>query len=337
MANLTSKYMGIEVANPLIVGACSHTGQMDQIKRIEDAGAGAFVIKSLFEEQIQLQKFRMEEDMHLYDNWHAEMTSIFPDTEHGGPEEHLMWVRKAKESVGIPVIASLNAVNIDTWVDWALKLEETGVDGLELNFFSLPVDGSHAAREIEDNQIEVIKKVAAKVKIPISIKLSAFYTSPIEVVGRMDKTGAKGFVLFNRMFHPSFDVEKETEDYPFNLSSRTDHRMALRFVGLLAGGLKGSLCASNGIHTGTDAIEVLLAGADVFQCVSTLYLNDMKVVGKILGEIGDWMDRKGYKNLSDFRGKLSAAKMDNAATFRRAQYVKMLLNSEKYLQRPNLI
>ena len=337
MADLTSTYMGINLANPLIVGACSHTGQMDRIKQIEDSGAAAFVIKSLFEEQIELQKFRMEEDMHLYDNWHAEMTSMFPETEHAGPDEHLMWVRKAKESVGIPVIASLNAIHDDTWVDWALKLQETGVDGLELNFFALPVDASRSAREIEDGQIEVLKKVKAKIRIPISVKLSAFYTSPVELIARMDKVGVDGFVLFNRMFHPSFDIEKETESYPFNLSSEQDHRMASRFAGLLSGTLKGSICASNGIHSASDAIEVMLAGADVFQCVSTLYLNDMAVIGKITRQIQEWMDRKGYRKLTDFRGKLSASKTNNQWTFRRAQYVKMLLHSEKYLQKPNLI
>ncbi len=337
MAELTSKYMGLTLSNPLIVGACSNTGNMGQIRRIEDAGAGAFVIKSLFEEQIQMQKFRMEEDMHLYDDWHAEMQSIFPDTEHGGPDEHLMWVRKAKEAVGIPVIASLNAVNQETWVDWAAKLEETGVDGLELNFFALPVDAKLSGREIEDAQVEIMKKVAAKVKIPVSAKLSAFYTSPLEVISRMDKSGVKGFVLFNRMFHPSFDIEKESENYPFNLSNRGDHRMALRFAGLLSGQVKGSICASNGIHTAVDAVEVLLAGADVFQCVSTLYLNDIPVIGKILSDIGDWMDRKGYKKMDDFRGKLSAASTSDKWTFKRAQYVKMLLNSDEYLQRPKVI
>ncbi|WP_455383728.1 dihydroorotate dehydrogenase-like protein [Salinispira pacifica] len=337
MADLTSRYMGLTLSNPLIVGACSHTGNMDQIRRIEDAGAGAFVIKSLFEEQIQLQKFRMEEDMHLYDDWHAEMQTIFPDTQHGGPDEHLMWVRKAKEAVGIPVIASLNAVNEETWVDWAVKLQETGVDGLELNFFALPVDPGKSGREIEEEQIAVLKRVVQKVKIPVSAKLSAFYTSPLEVISRMDKAGVGGYVLFNRMFHPSFDIEKESEDYPFNLSSRGDHRMALRFAGLLAGQIKGSICASNGIHTAVDAAEVLLAGADVFQCVSTLYLNDIPVVGKILNELGAWMDKKGYKKMDDFRGKLSAASTSDKWTFKRAQYVKMLLNSEKYLQRPKVI
>ncbi|HUX14023.1 MAG TPA: dihydroorotate dehydrogenase-like protein [Spirochaetia bacterium] len=337
MANLTSKYMGITLSNPLVVGACSLTGNMDQIRKIEDAGAGAFVIKSLFEEQIQLEKFRMEEDMHLYDDWHAEMQSIFPDTTHGGPDEHLMWVRKAKEAAGIPVIASLNALSEETWVDWAAKLEETGVDGLELNFFALPVDPKQTGREIEDAQIAILKKVAAKVKIPVSAKLSAFYTSPLEVITRMDKAGVAGFVLFNRMFHPSFDVDKESEDYPFNLSSSGDHLMGLRFAGLLSGHIKGSICASNGIHTGQDAIEVLLSGADVFQCVSTLYMNDVSVIKKILGDVDAWMDRKGYKSMSDFRGKLSAASTSDKWTFKRAQYVRMLLNADKYLKRPKVI
>lgn len=337
MADLSSRYMGIELANPLVVGACSHTAHMDHIRRIEDSGAAAFVVQSLFEEQIQLQKFRMEEDLHLYDNWHAEMHSIFPDVEHGGPDEHLMWVRKAKEAVGIPVIASLNAVNEDTWVEWARQLEQTGVDALELNFFSLPSDASVSGREIEDAQIAVLSRVKETVKIPVSVKLSSFYTNPIEVVKRMDSIGVNGFVLFNRMFHPTYNIAAETLEYPFNLSNLNDHRMALRFAALLSGELTGSICASNGIHTGSDAVEVLLAGADVFQCVSTIYLNDYDVIGRILSELSTWMDRRGYPEIDDFRGKLNARNSGNQWTFRRAQYVKMLLNSEKYLQRPTLI
>ncbi len=337
MADLSSRYMGIALKNPLIVGACSHTANMDHIRRIEDSGAAAFVIQSLFEEQIQLQKFRMEEDMHLYDNWHAEMQSIFPDVEHGGPDEHLMWVRKAKESVEIPVIASLNAVNEETWVDWAKRLEETGVDGLELNFFALPIDADMPGHKTEDIQVETLSKVKKAVKIPVSAKLSSFYTNPVEVVERMDGVGTDGFVLFNRMFHPSYNIESETLEYPFNLSNLNDHRMALKFAALLSGEIKADICASNGIHTGPDAIEVLLAGADVFQCVSTLYLNDFTVIGRMLKEISDWMDRKGYPTLSDFRGKLNAKNTDNKWTFRRSQYVKMLLNSNKYLQRPTII
>lgn len=334
MANLQARYMGIPLKNPFVVGACSMTAHMDAIKRMEDANAAAVVIQSLFEEQIQLQRMRMEEELTINDNLDAEIQDLFPDVEHGGPDEHLMWVRKTKETVSIPVIGSLNCVNPATWTEWALRMEETGVDGLELNFFAIPIDSTKSAADIEAEQIDAIKQVKAKVKVPISVKLSPFYTSPLDIIGKMDKVGVDGFVLFNRLFHPSFNIEKETGQYPFNLSTSNDHRLALRFAGLLHGKVSGSICASNGIHTGEDAIEVLLAGADVFQAVSTLYRNRVDMIGTILKDIEAWMDRKGYTGLDQFRGKLSVEKTPDKWTYRRAQYVKMLLKADDYVARP---
>ena len=334
MANLQSKYMGIPLKNPFVVGACSMTAHMDAIRRIEDAGAAAIVIQSLFEEQIQLQQMRLEEELTVSDNLDAELQNIFPEVEHSGPDEHLMWVKKTKEAVEMPVIGSLNCINPETWSEWAVKMEETGVDGLELNFFAIPIDGSTSASAIEADQIDALKRVKSKVKVPISVKLSPFYTSPLEVINQMDAVGVDGFVLFNRLFHPSFNIEKETGQYPFNLSTSNDHRLALRFAGLLHGKLNGSICASNGIHTGEDAIETLLAGADVFQAVSTLYRNRVDVIGTILKDIEAWMDRKGYADLDAFRGKLSVEKTSDKWTYRRAQYVKMLLKADDYVARP---
>jgi dihydroorotate dehydrogenase (fumarate) len=337
MANLETSYMGIDLKSPLVVGACSLTANMKAIKKIEEAGAGALVIKSLFEEEIQLEKYKMEEDIEMYDDWHAEMTDIFPEMEHSGPEEHLMWVKKTKEEASIPVIASLNAVNHDTWVEWAKRLEETGVDGLELNFFSTPTNFDENAKKIEDDQINALRDVKKAVKIPVSVKLSHFYTNPLELIKRMADTGVDGFVLFNRMFHPSFDIEKEDLSYPFNLSQPNDHRLPMRFVGMLHGNTTGSLCASNGVHRAEDAVEVLLAGADVFQVVSTLYQNSINVIEDLNSGISDWMDRKGYRGIADFRGKLSAKNTGGKSAYRRAQYVKMLLHADEYVKRPKLI
>lgn len=334
MANLQSRYMGIPLKNPFIAGACSMTAHMDSIRKIEDSGAAAMVIQSLFEEQIQLQRLRLEEELTMNDNLDAEIQDLFPDVQHGGPEEHLMWVRKAKEATEIPIFGSLNCLTPETWAEWAVRMEETGVDGLELNFFAIPVDSSRSASDIEKEQLDALRMVKEKVKIPIAVKLSPFYTSPLDIINKMDKVGVAGFVLFNRLFHPSFNIEKETGQYPFNLSTSNDHRMALRFSGLLHGKLNASLCAANGIHTGEDAIEVLLAGADVFQAVSTLYRNRVTVIESVLKEIEAWMDRKGYASLDEFRGKLSVEKTPDKWTYRRAQYVKMLLKADEYVARP---
>ncbi len=334
MANLKSSYMGIELKNPFIVGACSMTAHMDAAKRIEDAGAGAFVIQSLFEEQIQLQRLRLDEELAMHDNVDAEIQNLFPDVKHAGPDEHLMWVKKTKEAAGIPVFASLNCTNPDTWAEWALKLQDTGVDGLELNFFAIPIDFDRSGSEIEAEQLSALQSVKKKLKIPVSVKLSAFYTNPLYTFKQFDKAGVDGLVLFNRMFHPSFNIEKESGKYPFNLSTSSDHRASLRFAGMLRDNVSASICASNGIHTGEDAIEVLLAGADVFQAVSTIYKNRIPVIQTIINDIAEWMDRKGYETIDDFRGKLSVARTPDKWTYRRAQYVKMLLNADDYVVRP---
>jgi len=337
MADLRASYMGLDLKNPLIAGASSLTSNMGSIKKVEDEGAGAVVISSLFEETIQLQSYKMEQDMSYFDNLDAEIGNIFPDIEHAGPEEHLMWVRKAKESVDIPVIASLNCTNTQTWADWALKLQETGVDGLELNFFAVPTDPGETGESIVASQLEALKAIQAKVSIPISVKLSPFYTSPLNVVKQMDDAGVAGFVLFNRLWHPEVDVDKEKMNFPFHLSAPADHGVPLRYVGMLSGVVKGSLCASNGIHSGGDAIQLILAGADVFQTVSALYLNGVAHIGAMLKDIETWMDRKGYGELTQFRGRLNYAKSTDKWTFKRAQYVRHLLNSGEYIQRSSAL
>ena len=333
MADLTTTYMGLALENPIIAGASILTQNMDSIRKIEDSGAGALVIASLFEEQIQLDHLKMSEDIAQYDDWHAEMTSIFPQLEHSGPDSHLMWVRRAKEAVDIPVIASLNAVNKDTWVEWAKRLAETGVDGLELNFFALPKDFDLSAADIENAQIEAVREVRKSVKIPISVKLSPYYTSPLNFIKKLDEVGVNGFVLFNRYFQPKIDVATEHNDLSFNLSSENDHRIALRFAGILHGHIKASICANNGIHTSQNAIELLLAGADVVQVVSTLFRNSIEYIGTMVSEIEDWMNNKEYQNIADFKGKMSKDKNPDDWAYTRGQYVMTLLKAKDYLRK----
>lgn len=333
MVDLTCKYMGLELKNPVVAGASALTKNIQTIKRIEEAGAAALVITSLFEEQVQLSQFMLDEELKSRDNYYAEMTSMFPDVEHAGPEEHLMWVKRAKEAVDIPVIASLNAVNAETWVEYAKKLEDTGVDGLELNFYSLPIDFDTDSNAVETEQLKIFGEVKKSVKVPVSAKLSSFYSSPLNFIKRLDNAGADGFVLFNRLFQPKFNIESVTNDLSFNLSSPQDHRLALRFAGLLHGNVKGGVCASGGIYSSNEAIGVLLAGADVFQMVSSLFKNKIEYIEVVLEEIAEWMESKKYSSITDFRGKMSKKNNEDPWTYTRAKYISVLRQAGQYIMK----
>ena len=331
MADLRCKYLGLELKNPVVAGASALTKNIQTIKRIEEAGAAALVITSLFEEQVQLSNYQLDEALQANDDSFAEMTSMFPSVEHAGPQDHLMWVKRAKEAVDIPVIASLNAVNKETWIEYAKKLEDTGVDALELNFYSLPLDFDRDAAAVETDQIEILANIKKSVKIPISVKISSFFTSPLNFIKRLDGVGVDGFVLFNRLFHPKINIEGESNDLSFNLSTPNDHRLPLRFAGMLHGNINGDVCASNGIHTSVEAIEVLLAGAQVFQMVSTLFKNKIEYIEVVLEEIADWMGTKGYASIEDFRGKMSKDNNPDPWAYTRAKYVKVLRQAGQYM------
>ena len=197
------------------------------------------------------------------------MISLFPNLEHAGPKEHLYNLRKAKESVSVPMIASINAIYKESWVDYAKQIEETGVDGLELNFFAVPRDMDKSGHDIIAQQLEWLKAVKSAVNLPVSVKLSPFYTNVLKTVSDMNEAGADGFVLFNRLFEPDIDVEAEKHAAPWNLSTPSDHRLSIRYLGLLYDNIIGSLVANNGIYEGTDVVKMILAGADAVETVST--------------------------------------------------------------------
>lgn len=327
MANLKTSYMGLAIKNPVIAGATTLTCQMDTIRRLEEAGAAALVTCSLFEEEVQLERFRLQEELEMFDNVHPEMTDIFPQLEHAGPTEHLMWVRKAKESVSIPVIASLNCVSPETWVEYAKLTAETGVDGLELNFYSTPSDVGRSGAAIEDEQAQIVKEVTSAVGIPVAVKLSVFYTNPLHAVQRLAEAGARGFVLFNRFFEPDIDPDGEKNIFVWNLSQPGDYQLPLRFVGLLYDHVH-DLCASTGIFEGKDVAKLLLAGANVVQVVSTLFRNGIDHLSTILSDLESWMDAKGYETLEQVRGTLSHKRSKDPWSYTRAQYVRALMKPD---------
>lgn len=332
MTDLSTTYMGVKLANPIIVGACGLTSNMRTIQEIAASGAGALVTKSLFEEQIQLERFRFDENLEKYNYRHAEMIEVFAHTVYDKPKEHLQWVRKAKQSVEIPVFASLNAVNKPTWIEYARLLAETGVDGLEINLFASPRDPELPAGRIEDEQVELVTELKRAVSIPISIKLSSFYTNVLQVVGRMDRAGADAFVLFNRLFEPDIDLTSGKLSSPFGFSRETDSRLPLRYAALLEGTVKADLCCSTGIITGEQAVKMLLAGARAVQVVSALYEHGIPHIRTLVDGISQWMSASEHKTLADFRGRFSKRHVADPLAYTRAQYAKLLMNPDALVQ-----
>lgn len=325
--------MGIEIDNPIIVGACDLVKDIDILKRAEEQGAAAVVYKSLFEEQIELEQLQMGEKLTEFNDLHAEMLTIHPNLEHAGPDEHLLNIRKASESLSIPFFASLNAVNNDTWLKYAKLLSQTGVDGLELNFYQVPSDFVKDAKEIEDQQISIIREIKQNITIPVSIKLSAHYSNILNFIQKVDKSGVDAFVLFNSFFQPDIDIINEKHIKSFNLSYENDYKQSLRYAGLLFGNIHADICSSHAIYTGADVIKLILSGSTCVQVVSTLYKNGLSQIEAIKKELSQWMESKNYKDINEFRGKLSKKMLgNNPFIYKRAQYVDLLLNSENLFE-----
>jgi dihydroorotate dehydrogenase (fumarate) len=339
MASLKTTYMGLELKNPVIIGANNIVTNIDNLIKIEKAGAAAIVYKSLFEEQVQLENLQLYEQRTEYEERNAEMVTLFPwsKSESAGPEEHLIYLKTAKEAVSIPVFASLNAIHKSSWIEYAIKIQETGVDGIELNFYSAPEKFQDERENIEKIQLDIFREVRKVLRIPICVKLSPFYSNPLKLISQLDKAGVNGFVLFNRLFQPDIDVQKEEHFFPYNLSNPEDHKLPLRFAGLLYGNVKASICANSGIFTAHDAIKMILAGADCVQIVSTLYKNQIDVISLIIREIEEWMDSKGYKTIEEFKGKLSNKNSKNKLPYHRAQYLDILMNSSDIFKKYKII
>ena len=331
--DLKTNYLGLELKNPIIIGASNLVKDLNILKRLEDAGAGAIVYKSLFEEQIHLENLQQHQSEEDYGDRHAEMAAGMPGVEDAGPEEFLFQLKKAKQAVSIPLIASLNAVYEESWIEYAKKIEDTGVDAIELNFYSTPYEFDVMGKAIVSAQIDILEAITKSIKIPVSVKLSPFYTNPLYIINEMDKIGVDGFVLFNRLFQPDIDIQAEKHHFPYNLSNSEDSRLALRYAGLLHGNIKANICSNTGILTGPDVIKMLLAGADCVQVVSAVYQKGPKQITLMLEELMGWMKHKGYESLNDFKGKLSKKNMTDIFAYKRDQYVDILMKSDEIFKK----
>jgi dihydroorotate dehydrogenase (fumarate) len=302
---------------------------IDKLMQAEKSGVGAIVFKSLFEEQIQLERLQFEERLTQYDHIHAQMITTHPRVEYADSEKHLVNLRKVKEKLSVPIIASLNAVHEESWLEYATELASTGVDGLELNLYQVPLDFDKDAREIEESQINIVRKIKEKISLPISVKLSSDYTNVLGFIKKMDEVGVDGLVLFNSFFQPDIDVDSEKHKKIFNLSQKGDYRKSLRYAGLLYGNIKADVCSSRGIFTGNEVVKHLLSGATCIQMVSAVYKKGLEEISVANNQLSDWMKSKGYNSIDEFRGKLSQKSLGaDSLVYRRAQYVDLLLSSE---------
>ncbi len=325
MADLSTTYMGIPLKNPLVVAASSVSGMIDRVKLAEQAGAGALVIRSLFEEQIMFDALKFDEALAVGSESFAESLSYFPKMKHGEADEHLMWVEKTKKAVTMPVIGSLNAVSPGAWTKYARQLEGTGIDGLELNVYAVAADIGKPGPAIEAELYDVVQAVRQEVHLPIAVKLSPFYTSTANVAAELGRRGANALVLFNRFLQPDIDPLTETLQSEMALSSPAELKLPLRWIALLYGRVQTDLALSTGAHSGLDVAKALLAGATVVQTASALIRNGVPYLSTMLRELEAWMGEKGYESPDEFRGKLSQQQALDPFAFERAQYVKLLM------------
>lgn len=331
--NLSTYYGGLTIKNPIVIGASNIVTDPINLVKLEEAGAAAIVYKSLFEEQIQMESLQLDQMHESYSDWDAEHATLFPSSKHAGPAEHLRQLREARKLISIPLIGSLNCVNNDTWLEYALKMQDTGIDGLELNFYANNTDFDLSPEEIENKQIRTLEVVRAGVlRLPLFVKLSPFYTNPLRLIKRMDKVGVDGFILFNRLFQPDINTEAEEHHYPYIFSSENDNRLALRYAGLLHKQIKSNVICNTGIMSGKDVVKMILAGANAVQVVSAVYRKGIPTITTMIHEIEAWMKRKNYTMIEDFQGKLSKANLTDPFAYKRAQYVDILLKSEVFMQ-----
>ena len=311
MANLTTKYLGLELKNPIIVGASELTNSVDGIKELAAAGAGAVVLKSLFEEQI----------MHNI-NPDQDFDSMGYYLNNDAVQEYLQLIKDVKAAVDIPVIASINCYDENEWIDFAKQMEEAGADALEINMFVMPADVNTTSEELEANYIAIVNKLLMVVSIPVSVKLSSYFSGLANFMQALSKEGAQGLVLFNRFYNPKVDIDNEQIISGAVRSTPAENANTLRWMGILSGQLEADLSASTGIHTAEDVIANLLVGATTTQMVSAVMNNGSEHITRVLNELTAWMDKKGYADVAAFRGKLNQKNVSNPVMFERAQFMK---------------
>ena len=324
--DLTTTYMGLKLQNPLVPSASSLSEKIDNLKKMEDAGAAAVVCYSLFEEEIIQESRELNERLNQGTESFFEATTYFPEPEKFviGTDRYLEHIRKAKKALRIPVIGSLNGCSEGGWVRYAKEIQEAGADALELNVYFLSTDSRLNSEQVEHTYLEILKAVKQQVNIPVAVKLSPFFSAMAAMAKRLEGTGANGLVLFNRFYQP--DIDLNTLDVVPNvlLSTPQALRLPLRWIGILSGELNLSLAASSGVHNAEDVLKLVMAGADVTMLCSTLYINGIGHIGRILTDLANWMEEREYESIEQMKGSMSQRSSANPAAFERANYMKAL-------------
>ena len=319
MANLETVYLGMELRNPVIISSSGLTNSVEKIKKLEKAGAGAVVLKSLFEEQINYETGRLMLDTDYPEA--SDYLSVY--TRENSIEEYLKLISDAKREVSIPVIASINCISSDEWVDFARKIEEAGADALEINVYVLPTNKNAQTAEYENVYFDLAGKIRKAIDKPVAMKLGNHFTNILAIINRLNAAQINGVVLFNRFYEPDIDIEKMRIVSSEVFSSPSDIRQSLRWIGIVYDKIpKIDLAASTGIHDGNGVIKQLLAGAKVTQICSTIYKNGVGQIGRILQDLNSWMDKHSYENIDEFRGKLSYKSLADPTHYERSQFMK---------------
>ncbi len=334
MIDVTTTYLGLHLKNPLVASASPLSKKVSMARRLEDMGAAAIVMYSLFEEQITHESNELDHYLERGTHSYAEALSYFPDLDHYniGPEPYLEHLRRVKEAVSIPVIGSLNGISPGGWVQYARNIEEAGADALELNIYYLPTDPDLTSAELEDDYVELLREVRTNVKIPIAVKLSPFFTSLPHMAKRFVEAGANGLVLFNRFYQPDFDLELLEVVPNLDLSASRDLRLPLRWIALLYGRIQADFALTSGVHSALDVLKAMMAGASVAMTASALLQAGPQQVSRILVDLEEWMNVHEYESLTIMKGSMSQQAVAEPAAFERANYMKALNSFDLYLR-----
>jgi dihydroorotate dehydrogenase (fumarate) len=325
MIDLSTTYLGMKFKNPLLASSSPLCKDVSNIKKMEDAGIAGVVLHSLFEEQINAESLELDKFLSRGESY-AEALDFFPDmTSYNiGPDEYLNHIRKTKESVRVPVIASLNGVSAGGWVRYAKLMQEAGADGLELNIYVLPTDPEISGEKIEQNYIELVRHVIASVRIPVAVKFGPYFSSIPNFCRKLDQTGVDGLVMFNRFYQPDFDLESLEVKPNLYLSDSNTLLLRLHWVAVLYGHLRADMAVTGGVHTVYGLLKSMMAGAKVAMSTSCLLRYGIEYAGQIIQDLKEWMEEHEYESIQQMQGSMSVRSATNAAAFERANYMKVL-------------